>query len=103
VSGTCRQNGDITGFKGERSASFAAELHLAGAAGDAENFVYPRMIMNVIVDAVAPRISPAVFLEEVLEDCRGVKLLGKINGASVDDQRKGWMFGMRPSSLNRKK
>src|SRR3954447_1943900 len=91
VTGTCRENGDITGFKGERPASFAAELHLAAAARDAENFVYQRMVMNVIVDAVAPRISPAVFLEEVLEHCRGVKLLGKTNGASVDDQRKAWM------------
>src|SRR3954447_26450338 len=39
VSGTCRQNGDITSFKGKRPASFATELHLAAAAGDAENFV----------------------------------------------------------------
>src|SRR5947207_11064706 len=55
VSRTCRQNGDITSFKCERPASVAAELHLPGAAGDAKNFVYPRMVVNVVVDAIAPR------------------------------------------------
>jgi hypothetical protein len=91
VSCTCRQNGDITSFKCERPASFAAELHLAGAAGDAKNFVYSRMVVIVVVYAIAPRTSPAVFVKEVLEHCRRVELLGKTDGPSVDDQGKGWM------------
>jgi hypothetical protein len=85
VTGSCREDRDIARFEGKRPASFATELHLAAASGDAEHFVYPRMVMNVVVDAIAPGISPAVFLKQLLEHCRGVKRLGETDDASVND------------------
>ena len=61
VASSCRQDSDITGFKGKRPASFATELHLAGPSGDAEHFVYLRMVVYVVVDAIAPGIPQPFF------------------------------------------
>ena len=54
VSGAGRQDRNITRFQDERAPFGAAELNPAGAARDAEHFVNARVVMSIVVDAVAP-------------------------------------------------
>ena len=45
----------VTCLDGQRPPLGSPEAHLAAAARDAENFVNARMVVNIVVDAVAPR------------------------------------------------
>src|SRR5204863_10150258 len=54
VSGARRQDRNVTRFQDERAPFGAAELNPAGAARDAKYFVNTRVVMSIVVDAVAP-------------------------------------------------
>ena len=64
----------------------------SGAAADTHDFMYARMKMQIVVNAVAPRITPAVALKEILEHGRKIETLIQAElhrdrepGASADD------------------
>jgi hypothetical protein len=53
VAGASRQDDDITRLEMEQLASFAAKTD--------KHFVCARMVVNIIVNSVAPRADPTVF------------------------------------------
>ena len=68
-------------------AFVAAETDPSFAAGDTEDFMGARMIVQIIVDAVAPRLSPAVTMEELFENGRGIIRFIQADRPAVIDQR----------------
>src|SRR6266567_7605881 len=72
MSGACRQDGDIAGRNLDLPATVAAEPHPRMAAGNAERLVNGGMVMQIIVDAVAPHLAPAVGAEQSLDGFFGV-------------------------------
>ena len=54
VSRASGQDRNVTCFQNKRAPFWTAELNLAGAAGDAEHFVNARVIVSIVVDAIAP-------------------------------------------------
>jgi hypothetical protein len=54
VSGARRQDRNVTRFQDKRAPFGAAELNPAGAARDAKYFVNTRVVMSIVVAAVAP-------------------------------------------------
>src|SRR6516164_3108167 len=69
------KHGDISGRQLEYLSLVAAEAHPGLAARNSKHLVGAGMIMDIIVDAVAPRAAPAVAFEQGLEYCRGVAFL----------------------------
>lgn len=63
VPGACRQDTDIAGDEEQRTAIFAAETNARASWRDTEHFMSARVIMHVIVNAIAPCIDPTVCLE----------------------------------------
>src|ERR1043166_10201284 len=57
------------------------------------------MVVHVIVDAVAPRIAPAVARKQILEYGGRVEFLGQLHRAAVDDERPSRMIGNQPLVL----
>src|SRR4051794_35501041 len=99
VAGARWKDCDIARDQGEGATSRAAELHPSLAARDTKHLVNLGMIMDVIIDAVAPGIAPAVFLEQILIDRRGIEIAGQADGAPINDQRKIRMIGNEPVIL----
>jgi hypothetical protein len=54
VSRAGGQDRNVTRFQDERAPFGAAELDAAAAARDSEHFVDARVVMSIVVDAVAP-------------------------------------------------
>jgi hypothetical protein len=81
VASARRQDRDVSGLDGQGTPLEATELHLALTMGDPQNLMNPRMIMDVIVDAVAPGVAPSVLREEALEDG------GWVQGAEAHSNR----------------
>jgi hypothetical protein len=86
---------DVSRFQEES----AAELNLAGAARDAEHFVNARVIMRIVVDAVAPRVAPAIVFKQVLEHGGGIESFRQTDCALVDIERPFGMVGNKPVVL----
>ena len=57
------------------------------------------MIMGVVIDAIAPRASPAVAVKQLFEDRRRIQARRSRNGALVDDQWPSRMIGNEPVIL----
>src|SRR5258705_2625152 len=62
------------------------------APRDAKRFMDSGVIVHVIVDAVAPGVSPAVRFEKVFEHGRGVLAVIERDSFSIDDQRPARMI-----------
>ena len=60
MTGAGRKDYGIAGLQLEDAAFIAPETHRCASASDAKNFVNPRVIMEIIVDAIAPRIAPSI-------------------------------------------
>src|SRR6266700_4101358 len=60
--------------------------HPGMAAGNAERLVNGGMVMQIIVDAVAPHLPPAVGAEQSLDGFLGV-LVVDVDGTLVDQER----------------
>src|SRR4051812_10342298 len=52
-----------------------------------------RVIMQVVVHAVAPGIRPAISLEQVFEQCRRIDPLRQPHSRAIMDQGPRWMIG----------
>jgi hypothetical protein len=99
VSRASGQDRNVTRFQEERAPFGAAELNLAGAARDAEHFVNARVIMRIVVDAVAPRVAPAIAFKQVLEHGGGIERFRQTDCALVDNERPFGMVGNKPVVL----
>src|SRR3984893_19303047 len=69
------KHGDISGRELEYLSLVAAEAHPGLAARNPKRLVGARMIMDITVNAVAPRAAPAVARKQNLEYRRGVARL----------------------------
>src|SRR5882757_4596938 len=87
-----RHDGHVASLQREDPALFAAEPNAALAARDAEHLMDPRVIVHVIVDAVAPGVSPTVRFEQVFDHGRGVLAVIELHSFSIDDQRPSRMI-----------
>jgi hypothetical protein len=76
MSRTSRKYGNVARLKIEDAPVCPAKSHLPAAPRDTEGFVDPRMIMSIVIDAVAPRPSPAVAVKQLFEDRRRIKIRG---------------------------
>jgi hypothetical protein len=78
-----RKDCHIPCLEGESASFFSSELHATAAPRDAEDLVDARMIMDVAVDAVPPRASPAVAVKQLFKHGRGVERLRQPNRSFV--------------------
>ena len=72
MTGSGRQNRDISGADLEDSALIAAETHTRRTARNAKNFVGAGVIVQVVVYAVSPGLVPVVAMKQVFEHGGGV-------------------------------
>ena len=72
---TGRQNGDIARSDFDFLAAVAAKPDSGMAARDAKRFVDRRVIVQIIVDAVASHIAPAIGAEQSLDGFLGVVVI----------------------------
>jgi hypothetical protein len=56
------------------------------AAGDAERFVHGGVVVQIVVDAVAPHVAPAVGAEQAFDGFLRMGV-GDVDGALVDQER----------------
>ena len=82
------ENGDIAGIKLEHPAFVAAEANPRVPAGNAQHFVGAGMVMHIRLNAVAPGITPAIPLEQLLKDRGRISCLRKIDRTAVMNERK---------------
>jgi hypothetical protein len=80
-----RQDDDIAALQREYPALPAAEADASLAARDAEHLMDPRVIVHIVVDAVAPDVSPSVRFEQVFNHGPRVVALIEVEGTSIDD------------------
>ncbi len=64
----------------------AAELHARVPTGDAERFMHRRMVVRIVVDAVAPHRAPAIGAEQPLDGLFGV-IVRHIHRTLVNQER----------------
>src|SRR6266852_2532760 len=86
MSGAGREDGDIAGRDLDLLATVAAEPHPRMAARNAECLVNGGMVMQIIVDAVAPHLAPAVGAEQSLNGFLRVFVVD-VDGTLVDQER----------------
>src|SRR6202023_1833735 len=72
MAGTRGENGDIAGRDLDLLARIAAEPDPRMAARDAENFMDRGVVVQIIVDAVAPHFAPAIGAEQSLDGFFGM-------------------------------
>ena len=88
MASTCGEDRDIARAQLEFLAAVAAEPHPRMAAGNAEGLVNRRVIMQIVVNAVAPHIAPAVGAQQVFDGfLRGIVV--EVDRALVDQERQG--------------
>jgi hypothetical protein len=76
MPGACRKDSEVAGLEGEHAPVRSAESHLPTAPRDTKDFVDARMIMSIVVDALAPRTSSAVAIKQVFKNRRRIKTWG---------------------------
>ena len=67
-------------------AAVTAEADPRMAARDAERFVNRGVVVQIIVDAVAPHVAPAIGAEQSLDGLFGMVVID-VDGALVDQKR----------------
>src|SRR3954467_5933854 len=72
MTGARGQDRDVARADFYLLAFIAAEANPGASARDPEHFVNCGVIVQIVVDAVAPHVSPAIGAEQVLEDPLGV-------------------------------
>src|SRR5205085_3157498 len=77
------KHGDVSGFELEYLSFVAAEAHPGLAARNAKRLVRGRVIVHIIVNAVAPRAAPTVALEQGLEYRRGIARFRQRHRAAI--------------------
>src|SRR6185437_3654712 len=87
MAGASGEDRDIARAQLEFPAAIAAEPHPGMAADNAKGFVDRRVIMQIVVNAVAPRIAPAVGAEQVFDGF--LRCVAEIDRALVDQERQG--------------
>jgi hypothetical protein len=75
-----RQYCDVAGLEAELFSTFATEANLCMAARDAKHLVRPRVVVHVIVNAVSPRITPAIACEQLFKYRRRIKSYARETG-----------------------
>lgn len=101
VPGTSGKDSYVASLEMECSAIVAAKADRAIASSDAKYLVNARMVVHVVVDFVAPRIAPAVSLEEIFDDA-GSRSSGRATAPRYKTSGQWGWLGITPSSLNLK-
>src|SRR6266851_3953644 len=96
MSGSGGEDHDVAAVQLEYLAPIAPEPYAGVSARNAEHFMGARMVMHVIIDAVAPGVSPAIALEQFLECRCGIAGIGKPQGAAIMDERELRIVWNRP-------
>src|SRR5262249_18906283 len=91
VARSGRQHHHVAGLEVKRFSPFAAEANPGMAAHDPEHFVRARVIVHVIVNAVAPGIAPAVVRKQLFKYRRWIEVVREADRAAVEDE---WQFGI---------
>src|SRR3981081_3357528 len=81
-----RQSGDVTGLQLQGPSAASTKLHLPLTAGEAAHLMGEGMVVHIVVDAITPRISPAVDLKQLFEHGRRIELLRKSDCPMINDQ-----------------
>src|SRR5215471_12609210 len=81
------QDHNIAGLEAKLFSAFTAEANPGMTAREAEYFVRSRVVVCVIVNAVAPRISPAVAAKQLFKYRRRIKVAREPDRAAVKDER----------------
>jgi hypothetical protein len=86
MSGARGQDGDVAGGYFQLLAAVAAEADTGVATGDAEHFMHGGVVVQIIVDAVAPHRAPAIGAEQSLDGFFRV-VVRNVDRALVDQER----------------
>src|ERR1700730_6985813 len=95
MTGPGRQDDDVSGAQLDDFAAIAAEPDARVPARNTEHFVGARMIVQEVINAVAPRIRPTIGFEKVLEDRRRVLRLREAHRAAVVNKGQPRIVGYR--------
>src|SRR5437868_13182708 len=87
-----RQDDHIAGVQGEYPPFLATESNASLATRDAEHLMDPGVIVHVVVNAVAPAMSPSVRFEQVFDDGRRVLAVIECDSLSIDNHRPARMI-----------
>ena len=87
VTSAGRQDRDIAGIQFQASALHPTEFDDGMAACHAEDLVNLRMIVDEVVNAVAPGSAPTVRLEQGVNNNSRFEPIRKAQGATIDNQR----------------
>src|ERR1700682_4100711 len=93
MTGAGREDGDVSGPELDDLAAIAAEPDARVPARDPEHLVGARMIVQEVIDAVAPRIRPTIGFEKVFENRRRVLRLREAHRAAVMNERQPRIVG----------
>src|SRR5437868_6018313 len=88
-----RQDDHIARLQREDPPLLAAEASSSLATRDAEHFMDPGVIVHIVVDAVAPGVSPSVRFEEVFDHGRRIVAVIERDSLSIDNHRPARMIG----------
>src|SRR5947209_7105740 len=83
MAGAGGQHRHIARFEVEHASAIAAEPHPGAAARDAEHLVDARVVMRVVIDAVAPGLVPSVASEKLLKHGGRIKAVRQPDRAAV--------------------
>ena len=86
VAGARGQDRDVASRDIESPAVVTAELHARMPTGDAERLMHGRMVVQIIVDAVAPHRAPAIRAEQSLDGLFRV-IVRNVDRGLVDQER----------------
>jgi hypothetical protein len=83
MTGAGRKDYGITRFELDDATFVAPKTHGCAAPSDTQYFVNARVVVEIIVDAVASGIAPAVDFKQRFPDCRRVERVREFHRAPV--------------------
>ena len=93
MAGTGWLDDHVTGLQKKIAATGAAKPCPHMTARNAQHFMGARMIMQEVVDSVAPSIPPAMTVEQDLKNGRGIEGFIQPYHPAIMDQWPAWMVG----------
>jgi hypothetical protein len=85
MAGASGKDHYVAGAKFECAAAVATEPNFGAAARDPQHLVNARVIVQMVVDAIAPAVASAVVFEEVFHNRSRIKVARQLDGIPVND------------------
>src|SRR3569623_552943 len=91
MAGACRKNGNVPSLQRHDASLDAAKLDAGFSTGDAEDFIGLRMIVDEVINAPAPGLSPAVMSKQRIDHGVRITATCQIYGFAINHQWPSWI------------